>query len=103
MELITRHTKAAGAADAWMRQYGGTDFNGIGAKLRTLGPSPEPDEVTKVVGNDSWVQVRCTECEQEVYAVVQVGQEPDYDSSTAWLCADCIWKAATMFPPASVG
>ena len=56
-----------------------------------------PDAVNDIIGNQSWTQCSCSECNRDVDAVVQLGQEPDYESSTAWICRDCIKLAAAAF------
>ena len=99
MELKTRHTLAAGAAERWIAQYHG-DREGIAAAIRALGESPDPDAVDAIIGNDSWTRVpECNECKKNVAAVVQVGDEPDYESSTAWICEGCLKKALALICP----
>ena len=53
------------------------------------------DDVAAIIGNDKWLYDRftCNECDKKVSVAVQVGEEPDYESSTAILCYDCIKKA----------
>lgn len=109
MEIETRKQKAAAAAEAWRRQYctGKATYAGdalrIWSSLLALGAAPEPDEVDYIIGNKSWTACTCNECRRDVDAVVRVGDEPDYESSTAWLCSDCITKAAVMITTAEVG
>lgn len=95
MELITRKSRAAGAAEAWSNQYP-REKRDIFEALVDLGPKPNPEDVNKVIGNDSWTRVACDECGEEVYAVVQIGQEPDYDSATAEVCLSCLSKAVDL-------
>lgn len=40
---------------------------------------------------------RCTGCGERARAVVQVGEEPEYESSTAILCRPCVEKALALF------
>jgi hypothetical protein len=112
--LITRQTQADTAAQRWLNQYGyyingkgKTDFaNGPFdptkkyAALVALGPNPSPDAVDRVIGNGSWTDTpTCSECGRAgLPAVVQVGEEPDYDSRTAWLCGDCLRRAIDLIP-----
>ncbi len=95
MKFISRHTRAAGAAKAWIKQYG-TDRDGVASRIEALGPTPDPDAVNKIIGNDSWTYCKCDECEQESEFVVEVGQEPDYESSTARLCGECVRRAMAI-------
>lgn len=39
---------------------------------------------------------KCDECQRYVKAVVQVGEELDYESYTARLCLDCVRKAYAL-------
>lgn len=66
--------------------------------LRALGPSPTPDDVDAVIGHDRWCRVSCDGCGDTDGPWVQVGDEPDYDSRTATLCAKCIRAAAALVP-----
>jgi hypothetical protein len=95
MKLESRTSKAANAADRWIEQYG-CDQSGIAKRIRSLGDSPTPEVVNEIIGNPSWTDCHCNECDRYVDCVVQVGDEPTYDSSTAWLCGDCIAKAASL-------
>jgi len=98
MKIITRQTKANEAAKRWVAQYGVKEpaqLKGIGKKLLELGDNPNPDEVDKIIGNNSWTAPPdCNECHKtNLSAIIEVGDEPDYDSSTAWLCVNCVEKA----------
>lgn len=104
MEIITRNQRAFDAAGRWRELYPDDNFKtcdgpaGIKRKqLEVLGPSPTPNEVDAVIGNTCWTEVRCDECGSTPDDfVIQVGDEPDYDSSTVNLCADCIRQLAGM-------
>jgi hypothetical protein len=96
MFVQTRHSKAAEAANAWERSYK-TDRDGVAARIRALGSKPDPHAVDAIIGNGSWTRCTCNECNRDVYAVVQLGEEPDYESHTAWICRDCIKLAAAAF------
>jgi len=61
--------------------------------LASLGNSPEPEDVNMVIGNDSWTDLRCDECNAHVEEVMRVGDEPDYESATAHICKPCLVKA----------
>lgn len=111
-KLITRKTLAATAADRFARQYhlGKYARNGIDRsvygnllvnslaptyqKLSALPADPSPDQVNKIIGNTSWTSVPdCTECKKEnAPFILQVGDEPDPESRTVWLCPDCCTK-----------
>jgi hypothetical protein len=114
--LITRQSQADTAAQRWAERYGHY-IDGPGnvrstlfglpnrrstyTALVALGPNPDPDAVDRVVGNSSWTDTpTCNECGRSgLPAVVQVGEEPDYESRTAWMCGDCLRRAADLIPP----
>lgn len=96
MELLTRNILARTAAERWRRQY--PDDKAKQPALVALGDRPNPDDVNRIVGNKSWTEVpTCGECRRHnLPSVVQLGDEPDYDSSTAWVCLDCLRKAVAL-------
>lgn len=96
MLLQTRQSKAAEAADSWERSYKG-DHEGKAAKIRQLGPNPDPAAVNEIIGNESWTRCSCSECGGDVDAVVQLGESPDYESRTAWICKQCVKLALDAF------
>lgn len=103
MKLIKRSEKAKEAHILWESQYfrGGVWLYGAGKQniheaLVALGSEPSADDVDRVIGNTSWTQCRCDECDTVCEEVIQVGQEPDYDSSTAELCFDCVLDALVV-------
>lgn len=108
MKLITPQSLAATAADRWKANYfrGGEwgevclgDSREIYEALAALGESPDPDDVDRIIGNHSWTRRNCNECgSYERQPVVEVGQEPDYESSTAWLCFECLTRAFAIIP-----
>jgi hypothetical protein len=105
MKLITRQTLAAEVAQRWKSRYynprDGAWYTYAGGNvaekyeaLLALGSSPLPEDVDKVIGNDSWtIEPRCHECGANGGPVVQLGEEPDYESSTACICPSCLNKA----------
>ena len=116
MKLITRQTEANELVDRfkeWENQQ--TTFipilrgRGLGKpveELQKLGPNPDPDACDAVIrqqidthawpsGNTpTWTSVpACDECGHSKDAVVRLGEEPDYESSTAFVCRDCLSEA----------
>lgn len=109
MKLITRQMKADTAARDWFHTYAHTSYWKEGrfsvtgltkeethTKLVALGAHPNPDDVDSVIGNKSWTACICNDCGKYVEAVVQLGQEPDYDSATANICFPCLKKAVKL-------
>lgn len=109
MKIITRKLLAKRAANRWYMQYcnrGVWDSRmlersketkeDIYNKLLSLGDDPNPDDIDKVIGNHSWTWVYCNECDERVEGVVQLGEEPDYESNTANVCFGCLNKASML-------
>lgn len=104
MKLITPHTNAAEAAERWKETYFvngswqyGDDKEKIYHAIVALGSSPDPVDVDRVIGNCSWTACDCNEClSRNKPAIIQLGDEPDYESSTAWICSDCLAKAMAL-------
>lgn len=104
--IKSRAFLASHAAEAWRRQYASAIANhrdDYDAKRRAtyhallaLGPTPDPDEVDRIIGNGSWTSNHCDEC-GEAADTVQVGQPPDYESRTADLCEPCVRRALAEF------
>lgn len=108
MWLITRKDLAANAAERWKKAYTRKGEWQEGTLIRTrtkeeiynqlvaLGPTPNPDDVDATIGNTSWTGCRCDECGHKFDAVIQVGEAPCYESSTANLCRHCVQHAWDM-------
>lgn len=98
-QLITRQYLANNAAKRWKVQYANSEQIFKNNKISTdiydqligLGPTPNPDDVDKIIGSSSWTQVpNCEQCDKEVGAVIEVGEQPGWDSRTCYLCKECI-------------
>jgi len=123
MKLITQRDRIRNVAERWKEQYcrrafspaankavnhwsptsAHADTGEIYNKLAALdGETATPAEIAAIIGNDSWCVLgyRCTECDTfPTDAILHVGEEPDYDSATVYLCRDCAAKVANAFPP----
>lgn len=102
MKSWTTRDQIREIADRWATSYPpghpyGPDKNRVGERLAALdGETATAAEIEAIVGNASWVGLTCDDCGKHVEAIVQLGQEPDYDSSTANVCDDCIRKACEL-------
>jgi len=101
MEIITKRQVIQGVQERWNRQYSRMRSNhpliNVGPQLESLNLDiVSADDVNKIIGNNSWTALSCDECKKDVEAIIVVGEEPDYESSTARVCFDCIRKAAAM-------
>lgn len=96
MNITTKQWALSTVAERWKRQYP-QSHQDIFQKLSALSAVADEDEITKIIGNSSWTRLQCDECGRDVDAYVTIGQEQDYDSSTARICRDCIAKALALF------
>jgi len=86
---------ADAAAKRWRQQYPqghcGADKEAIYEALAELPAGTAPNDVDAIIGNGSWTNLNCDECgAEDVDFVVRVGEKPDYESRTAYLCGVCI-------------
>jgi len=107
MELKAKTKRVRGVVDRYKEQYAGykgDQMLGSGRTvaetiqgLQALGEHPLAEDVDAFMGNSSWTDIRdCSECRAESHKVVQLGEEPDRESSTAWVCEDCLEKALKL-------
>ncbi len=111
--LITQRDLILGVAEKWRGQYADAiralnkdpdSLTGhqlknakVYAKLLKLkGDTATAGDVAAIIGNDSWTEIHCDQCEKSVLAAVVVGADMDYDSATAMLCVDCLEQAASL-------
>lgn len=105
MVLITHRELIRKVVERWERQYppktAEPDKTKKGDDLRKLNlETATIHDVEKVIGNYSWTRLKCDDCGREdddLDTVVQVGQEPDYESATALLCKECAKRAFSLF------
>lgn len=101
MKIKTRLTLAQEAPKKWAAQYSHSSTRPgqkkITEQLAALELPIDPDQVDAIIGNTSWTEVgRCSECEKRVDVVVEIGEEPDYESMTAWVCLPCLRAAVAL-------
>ena len=101
MKLMNERNQVRGVAKAWRAKYGASTLAHhvkIGKKLDRLNDEvASAADVASIIGNDSWAyQHRCSECGTGTWDAVQVGEEPDYESETAYVCVDCLRKALAL-------
>ena len=102
MHIITKRDAIKNAIKSFRESYGegswGADSRGrlIGSELAALdAETVTTEEVNQIIGNASWTHLCCDECGSTVEdVIIEVGQEPDYESATARLCTSCVIKAA---------
>ena len=103
LKLITQRDLIRDLAKRWAEQYGSSYWKNDEEKQSILRKLEAADletataaDIEAVIGNNSWTTLECDVCDLYVDAVVQCGDEPDYESSTANMCRACAIKAAEM-------
>lgn len=97
MKLITTRSQIREVVDRWFNQYP-KDKSGIGEKLKKLDlEAATPKDVASIIGNPSWVTTQiCKECGLPSDVVVQLGEEPGYESDTTQICPKCLENAVAL-------
>ena len=104
MELLNERNQVRAVPAKWAKQYGkgtyGCDRRGrlVGKELAAMDVETATAEtVAEIIGNGSWVKEQtCHECGAESWNVVQIGEPPDYESSTAIVCEGCLRAALQL-------
>ena len=103
MELITERSQIKSVAERWDAVYG-PEFRPVvsgsskekSAKLHALDLNKvSANTVNKIIGNDSWTVLVCSECDAKVKKVVVFyGSDGDHVHQ---ICEPCATKVKTMF------
>jgi hypothetical protein len=105
MRVLNERTRVKDAIRNWIASYGldlsyGADKRGISVGRELLKLDQETatyKDVAELIGNDSWsCKLACSQCGNKTWGIVEIGEAPDYESETAYLCADCLRKALNM-------
>ncbi len=103
MRAICKSDLVRGVVNSWKRQYcpdgewiRGPDKQEIYVKLAEKGEDISEQDITSIIGNSSWTRTICDNCCKDVQAVIEIGEEPDYESSTAYVCEECLIEALRL-------
>ena len=108
MKLITIRSQILSVIDRFKEQYGNRfkekridrdeTWGDVYNKLNNLDlETTTAKDVEYIMGNCSWACPKeCNECNKRVNEVIEIGQEPDYDSATVLVCEDCLKKALNL-------
>jgi hypothetical protein len=100
MEAVTTRSLIRTVAARWRRQYPDKRRDQLAA-LEALDPgTAAAEDVEAIVGNRSWTRTVCDECKREVGRTVRLGEEPAYESATAYVCRDYLVRALTLLDAA---
>lgn len=99
---FTERDSIKSAINSFINKYGkkssSSDKRGInvGEELSKLNVETcTANEVNNLIGSD-WTTLTCDQCKEKVKSVVCVGEEPEYESKTAYICEDCLKKALAL-------
>jgi len=102
MYVITKKAKMESVAQTFRAQYhsnmqlaNGKYTDDMYKDLVALNSKTE-SAIDEIMGNHSWTTNNCNECSKDSDVVIQIGKPEDYESSTAWICRDCLSKAIAM-------
>lgn len=97
MHILTKSDLLSNVATRWAMRYEKCpEKHETSQKLLDLGGKGTEDQVTEIIGNNSWTKITCDQCGADVDRVVYVGQPLDYGSSTAKLCSSCVRAALNL-------
>lgn len=111
MKLVTKQDRIKGVAAAWAEQYslylrqkatGWKEKKAILDDLRALPATATEDDIARIIGNRSWTELSCDECEQSVEAVIEIGRDDEVGYG-AKVCADCLSRGLALFTEAING
>lgn len=108
MKIITERMLIRNVPKKWRGTYGGGRYGAD--KLAILGRLDSLDvetatakDIFKIIGNGSWTEQECDECKRPKRVLVQLGDEPDYESTTLRLCRPCCKKALALLSKVKKG
>lgn len=100
MKVITKQDRIRDAIASFRKMWGngsyGADQRGVavGSELGPLNSDKATaEDVNTLIGNASWTRLECDECKKDSEAVIEIGDKPNYESNTAYICVDCIRDA----------
>ncbi len=109
MRTFDERSQIRSVAARWKQAYpndryklwDGKQAGEIHAALLRLDPeTASAQDVAEVIGNPGWVAMpTCHECGAETWECVELGEPPEYESSTAMVCRSCITKALATLEP----
>lgn len=95
MELLTERMRILNVAKEWKRGYRAD--NEIYLKLKKLNlKTATAEDVEKITGNPLWIELFCDGCGERVKAVVQLGEELNWERDTTYICEECLKKALEL-------
>lgn len=103
MKLITIRSQIRSVLELWNKQYpigkSAPDKGSIRDKLSKLDlETASEDDLAKIIGNRSWAcKKRCYECGGDFDVVLEIGEPPNYETLTTYICEKCAIAAVEAF------
>ena len=101
MNIITKREIVASAVDRWVRKYSGYQDTGdkydkgpITEKLKKLPLPHREKDINRIIGNNSWTELLCSECGNDVDAVAEF--DINCGEYSYLLCYVCLKNAASI-------
>lgn len=94
MKLITERERIRNAAAKWKRRQTKPEFAALLDSIDL--DTATAEQIVKVIGNDGWMTKACDECQRPMLDLVHLGEEPDYESTTFFICTDCLSRAFAL-------
>jgi len=103
MKLVTIRSQIREVSRLWDERYA-SSLNArpkhieIGNKLREIDvETATTKNVEDIIGNKTWIGPnKCDECKNEFDAVIELGEDEDYESRTTYICLNCLNTAAKV-------
>lgn len=101
MNTLTKQEKIKSVAKHWKKQYfkngvwgpSKHGFEAIYNQLKQLGPTATEDEIEAIIGNRTWTQNKCDECDKDSDVVIMLTESSEY---VTYVCLDCLRAAITL-------
>lgn len=111
-KIVTRQDLAKTVAENWKRAYYNSTTGqwsyGIDIKAKiydqlvALGDTPNPDDVDKIIHNDSWTMLYCHICGEKTDKVISFTMHDDYDCTQTKICLSCFNEGVNLFSKTGV-
>ncbi len=109
VSVATRTALAATAAQRWHATYHSYKGHGpgdaerkaaIGRQLDELGPAPDPADVDRIIGNDSWTGTMCDICHRTAgWVAVCRRDDTEQDVEVCDRCTVMLYGVLKSFGP----
>lgn len=101
MRYISERERIKQGIESFMATYSGgmygEEWKNVSKVLKNFDPETvTKEEVDRTIGDTSWTEHKCSECGDYYSEIFMLGEEPDYESNTAYLCRGCMQEAINL-------